>query len=99
MLEVSIYYPVGRRIDEPSSDKVRIEFVLPKRPFLFWCDYEIGERIQYPRGFGIAWRDLERDKVLFAPIPMNVFVGFSIWLWYWVRIGIAKWLWKHTKKQ
>lgn len=99
MLEISIHYPTARRIGDPSSDKVRIEFVLPKRPFLFWSDYVIYERIQFPRGYGIAWKDPERTKLLFAPIPINILIGFSIWVWHWLRIGMAKWFWKHINKE
>ena len=96
MIEISVYYPVGRRIDEPSSDKVRIEFVLPKRPFLFWSELHEAEAINFPRGYGIAWHDPVRARLLFAPMPFNIFVGFGIWLYHWARGNSANWLLKHS---
>jgi len=97
MIEITIYYPIGRKVDEPSGDKVRVEFVLPKRPFLFWSDVSIGEQVVYPKGFGIAWYDFERARLLFAPIPFNLLVGALIWSWHWVRFGQAAWFERHTK--
>jgi len=103
MIEVSVYYPVVKMVDEPSCDKVRVEFVLPKRPFLFWEDRKIGERIGYPRGYGLAYakvyRDIETDRLLFAPIPFNIAIGFAIWLYQWLRMGFARWCFKHSPNE
>jgi hypothetical protein len=95
MIEISVYYPVGRIIGEPSAEKVRIEFILPKRPFLFWSAYEVAEKIQFPRGYGIAYKDPERARVLFAPMPFNLMVGLVIWAYQWLRIGFARWCYRH----
>ena len=99
MIEVSVYYPIGRKMDEPAADKVRIEFVLPKRPFLFWSDYHVAEKVQYPRGYGIAHYVQESDKLLFAPIPFNIIIGFLIWSYKWARAGFAYWCHKHGPKE
>jgi len=103
MIEVSVYYPVGRKVDEPSCDKVRIEFVSPKRPFLFWQERKFYERIIYPRGYGLAYakvyRDIETDRLLFAPIPFNIAIGFAIWLYQWLRMGFARWCFKHSPNE
>ena len=98
MIEVTIHYPVGKRIDEPSGDRVRIEFVLPKRPFLFWADHKVGECLDYPWGYGVAYYDYERDRHLFAPIPFNIFVGAIIWWHHWLRVGFAAWCYRHKPK-
>ena len=93
MIEVSIHYPVARIVygpkeplngglTRPEADKVRIEFVLPKRPFLFWSGrLHEAEAIPYPKGYGIAYYDFPTAKALFAPIPFNVLVGFLIINW------------------
>lgn len=96
MIEVSIQNPVARaHPNEPVSGKVRIEFIRPKRPFLFWSSYAVGECIQYPKGYGIAYRDEACDRLLFAPMPFNILVGFLVWTYRWFRIGFAVWCWKH----
>jgi len=97
MIEISVYYPVAKGISNPSCDKVRIEFALPKRPYLFWVDDRMDAEIPYPRGYGVAWCEIWTGKLLLAPIPFNVLIGFSIWLWSWLRWGAARWFWKHSK--
>jgi hypothetical protein len=95
MLEVSVYYPICTKKDEQVGDKVRIEFVLPKRPFLFWSDYHEAEMIQYPRGYGVAYADLPKNRLLMAPMPFNILIGGLIWGYHWFRVGFAAWCWKH----
>jgi len=103
MIEVSIYYPTGRIVAEQgdplvhSSDKVRIEFVLPKRPLLFWAEYNIAESLQFPKGFGMAYYDPCRARVLYAPMLLNLLVGLLIWCYQWTRTGFAYWLFKTSK--
>ena len=94
MIEVSVHYPVGRVIGEPVSDKVRIEFILPKRPFLYWRGTKPELGLIFPRGYGVAWYDFNRDRVLMAPIPFNLGIGALVWLWYWFRYG-AYWFSRH----
>lgn len=105
MIEVSIYSPTYRiKVDkngnqlEPNNDKVKIEFIIPKRPFLFWANYRQCERIQLPRGYGVAWKEWEKARLLFAPIPFNILVGLIIWTYHWVRIGVAIWFFRHKPK-
>lgn len=89
MIEVSIYYPIARRIEEPAKDRVRFEFVLPKRPFLFWVERHISAELNLPKGYGVAWFDYTTDRALYAPMPFNVLVGIGIWLWYTIRFGFT----------
>ncbi len=104
MLEVKIHYPIGRRIDEPTYDRVRFEFTLPKRPFLFWYDrnIEVGECLQFPKGFGLAYYKTYTDNLqprcLMAPMPFNILIGFGVWLYFWTRYGVAGWLHGHLPK-
>jgi len=106
MIEVSIYYPtvrivrgVDEPVGEPSADKVRIEFVLPKKPFLFWADYEVCMKIKFPRGYGIAYHDFSSDRLLFAPMPFNILIGFAIWAYHWFRMGFAVWCSHHRPRK
>lgn len=98
MIEVSIHSPMVRTVNEPSADKVRIEFVLPKRPLLFWAEHHTHECLQFPRGYGVAYYDRNRDKVLFAPMPFNVLIAGAIHIYRWFRVGCAVWFWKHKPK-
>ena len=97
MFEISIHYPYGRRIDEPSSDRVRFEFVLPKRPFLFWDTHEVGMRMNIPKGYGIAWFDFECNRYLYALMPFNILCAFGIWLWIGLRYRVARKLCRRKK--
>jgi len=98
VIEVSIHYPYGRAVNEPSKDRVSMEFILPKRPFLFWSEHRIGEMLQYPKGYGVAYYDMLTDKVLMVMMPFNVLVGFAIWSYQWTRFGIAHWLVRHLPR-
>lgn len=101
MFDVSIHYPTAKALinaDEPTADKVRIEFILPKRPFLFWVTHHAGECLQFPRGYGVAYYDPNRAYALFAPMPFNVLIGVAIHIYHWFRIGCAVWFWKHRPK-
>lgn len=104
MIEISIWYPVSRLIDslgrpaEPARAKLKIEFVVPKRPFLFWATQQEYESIQYPKGYGVAWRMWEKQELLFAPIPFNIVVGWLIFTYSWLRIGFAVWIYEHTPR-
>ena len=101
MIEVSIWNPITRVIKTPNpvlAGKVRIEFVLPRRPFLVEDSYQEAEMIQYPRGYGMAYVDWNSNKLIFAPIPFNIVVGALIWAWNWVRIGFARWCYTHRHK-
>ena len=98
MIEVTIHYPIGRLINEPDSDKLKIEFIRPKRPFLWWGEYREAEAIQYPKGYGVAYADLAKDKLLFVPMPFNILVGWFIWSYHWLRVGFASWCWRHRPK-
>ena len=96
MIEVSIHYPIARRTDEASVDRARIEFVLPKHPFLFWSSrLHEAEAITYPRGYGLAYFDTIRARYLFALMPFNILVGAAIWMHGWLRFGFARWCWEH----
>lgn len=100
MLEIKVYYPVvKRRIDEESWDSVKFKLVLPKKLLLFWVEKKTGEHLAIPAGYGVAYYDFETAKVLYAPIPFNILVGFLIWAWSWVRTGCTYWLYKHTPKK
>lgn len=99
MFEVSIHYPIGRLKDAPAADKVRIEFVCPKRPILFWAEYKVYKQIQFPRGYGVAYKDFLTDKILFAPMPLNLIVGAVIWIYQWTRIGFARWCFYHAPRK
>ena len=95
MIEVKIHYPISRRVDEPGFDRVRVKFVLPKKPFLFWRGFEIGEAgeaLDLPRGYGVAWVDFPNARTLQAPKPLNVIVALCIWLWQFVEYELASWL-------
>lgn len=41
-----------------------------------------------PRGYGIAWRELDRDGVVVMPIPLNILAGWIRNLWHWLRRGV-----------
>lgn len=99
MIEFSIYYPTAKLINEPSKDRVRVEFVLPKRPLLFWVERLVSESLDLPKGYGIAWYVPEKATLLYAPIPFNVVIGFGIWLWHWYRYGAARWLVNHSPRR
>ena len=99
MIEVSIHYPVCREVNEPSSDKVRIEFVLPKRPFMLWADHHIAEMIPLPKGWGLAYHDPIRARDLMVLKPFNIVVGFLIWSYQWTRVGFAVWLFRHSRQE
>ena len=98
MIEISIYEPLTRTTDDIVSGKVRVEFILPRRPFLVQSSYSIGELIQYPKGYGIAYRDWSSDKLIFAPIPFNILIGVLVWSYLWLRVGFARSLWQHRRK-
>jgi hypothetical protein len=96
MIEVSIYYPTVRRVEgKADSDKVRFEFVLPKRPILCWQGLIPGVMIAFPKGYGVAYYDLPTRRVLLAPMPLNILIGFAIWLYQWCRFGAAIFHYKH----
>lgn len=109
MIEVTVYTPIVKGKSVPLTklvrsprlwkqiptnfEKVKIEFVFPKRPFLFWADLQCGEMFEFPRGYGIAYidRDECRDyaRVLYAPIPFNILVGYLIKGYRWTKYGFA----------
>ncbi len=90
MLEFRIYYPTSRLINNPPYDEVRIEFVLPKRPFLFWVERRAGDALNLPKGYGVAWADWSRHRLLYAPMPLNIIICCGMWLYYLVRAGAAR---------
>jgi len=94
MLHVDVHYP-GRRIEDTAKNEVRFEFVLPKRPFLFWADRCINEWLSIPKGYGVAYRDFPRNRVLMAPMPLNIVVGSLIWLYKWIKYTYSYWLLGH----
>lgn len=49
---------------------------------------QIGEVM--PRGYGLAYREWERDVAVFYPIPFNLIVRLIRELYYRIRIGICK---------
>lgn len=99
MIEVTIEYPINRLVNEPASDHVHIEFVWPKRPFLFWSTkLMMNERLPLPKGFGVAWYDYMSARALMAPMPLNLLIGFLIWLYLWVKYSSTYWLVTHTPK-
>jgi hypothetical protein len=99
MIEVTIYEPICRTTDDRVAGKVRVEFVKPRRPFLVWATRREAEEIQYPKGYGVAYYDFCKNQLLFTPIPLNVLVGWSIWVWHWLRVGFASWCHRHSKKE
>ena len=103
MIEVTVHYPMERVNTELSGDRVEIAFILPKRPFLFWEDVQPYERIQYPKGFGlayaVAYHDFEGNRCLLVPMPFNLLVGFVIWVYQWMRHGCAGWFYRHSPKR
>lgn len=102
MIEISIHYPTYREVGKADKDKVKIEFIAPRRPFLFWGDTHFSESISFPRGYGVAYvvvyEDILRRKLLFAPMPFNILIGGGIWLYHWLRVGFAAWCWRHTSR-
>ena len=42
-----------------------------------------GER--FPRGYGFAYRDFDRNRLIALPIPLNLLVGRLRNLWHWCR--------------
>jgi len=99
MIEVSIHYPTNREVGKPAADEVRIELVLPKHPFMFWsCLPREHEAIQFPKGYGVAYRSYEKDSLLFAPMPFNILIGAAIHIYHWTRIGFAASVWKHEHR-
>ena len=96
MLEVSIHYPTARKVDEPYVERARIEFVLPKRPFLFWASYYESECLQFPRGYGVVYYSPNCNRVLFAPMPFNILIAVAIHIYHWLRTGFAIWLYRHN---
>ena len=102
MLEISTWYPTYRvNVKTPGvtgsglREKVKIEFIIPKRPFLIWWRPTDGVMIPYPKGFGVAYRSSVTLDILLAPMPFNVVIGGLIWAYEWVRFGFAHWLWEH----
>jgi len=90
MLEFSIYTPIVKPFDGIAiSDRVRVEFVLPKRPLLFWVGKKTGDSLDLPKGYGVAYYDSTCAKLLYAFIPFNVFIGAGIWLWEMVKWRFA----------
>ena len=93
MIEVTLHVPIvtGRR--DSRDEKLRLEFVKPKRPFLFWSSRHEGEWFDFPKGFGlayaVAYEDPVRWRVLYAPIPFNVLIAGLIRLHFWVKVGAA----------
>jgi hypothetical protein len=99
MIEVKIYDPVVRQTGkDPLTGKIRIEFIIPKRPFLFWSSYAVEKHIQYPKGYGVAYRDWNSNRILMAPMPFNILIGFLTWSYDWTRMGFAGWCWRHRPK-
>jgi len=94
MIEVTIHNPI-KAVDDPISGKIRIEFIAPKKPLFFWSSYAERESIQYPKGYGVAYRDENSNRILLAYMPLNILAGFAIWSYQWFRIGFAAWCWKH----
>ena len=66
-----------------------------KKP-LCWRTCREVEETPYPKFYGVAYYDLLSCRMLFAPIPFNILVGWLIWLWTWVRIGCAGWQYRHS---
>lgn len=98
MLEVTIHNPTVRKLDgSDDGDKVRIEFVAPKRPLLFKATYMVYSEIKFPRGYGVAYYNDVKAELLFAYIPFNILVGFAIHLWLWLRTGFALSLHRNRK--
>ena len=63
---------------------------------LCWRTCREAEEIPYPKFYGVAYYDFLMRRMLFAPIPLNILVGWLIWLWHWVRIGCASWQYRHS---
>lgn len=38
-----------------------------------------------PAGYGYAYRLWDRDIAVYMPIPVNLFVQFGRWVYYWAR--------------
>ena len=45
-----------------------------------------GERL--PRGYGVAWREFDRDCSVVMPIPINVLASWVRRAWHWFRHGV-----------
>lgn len=43
-----------------------------------------------PRGYGVAWREYDRDCSVVMPIPLNLIAGSLRRLWHWLRWGWVK---------
>lgn len=41
-----------------------------------------------PRGYGVAWREWDRDCVVVMPIPVNVFASWVRRAWHWLKHGV-----------
>jgi len=93
MIEVTLHQPTWIQIGSPGEEKLRIEFVKPKKPFLFWSTRYEGEQFDFPKGFGLAYamayEDPVRWRTLYAPIPFNVLIAGLIRLYFWVKVGAA----------
>ena len=49
-----------------------------------------GER--YPRGYGMAWLDFERNAAVCYPIPLNVVMraAYLAWVWCLCPFGVTE---------
>ena len=49
-----------------------------------------GER--YPRGYGMAWLDFQRNAAVCYPIPLNVIVraAYLVWVWCLCPFGVTE---------
>ena len=41
-----------------------------------------------PRGYRVAWRELDRDSIVVMPIPLNVLACWVRRLWHWLLRGL-----------
>ena len=48
---------------------------------------ELGEGEMIPKGYGVAYRRLDRLTAVFYPIPLNLVVALLNRFWIWLRMG------------
>lgn len=81
MIEITIYEPTFKSTAGPNPNgKIRVEFVLPKRPTAFWVSYQVGDRVDFPKGYGVAYIDPDYRRFLMAYIPLNIIISAVMWL-------------------
>jgi len=59
----------------------------------------IAEYDHFPKGYGKAWYEVERNRVVCYPVPLNIVFGFAHNTYHWARVCIRpsildRWYWR-----